>query len=92
MHPIALELLELTGPLASTGANYTGLPVPLTCDDAEAQLGDAVAVYLDAGPMDPARASAVVDVAADPPRLLRQGSVSEEHLLRVCPDLVVPHD
>lgn len=92
LHPVALELLAATGPLAATGANYSGMSVPLTCDDAEAQLGGAVAVYLDAGPMDPARASAVVDASANPPRVLRTGSVDLDHLLRICPELEVPQD
>ena len=89
LHPVALELLELTGPLAATGANYSGMPVPLTADDAQAQVGEAVAVYLDAGTMDPARASAVVDVTASPPILVRPGSVSASHLQGICTDLII---
>lgn len=89
LHPLALELLAATGPLAGTGANYSAMAVPLTCDDAERQLGSAVAVYLDAGPADPARASAVVDTTTDPPRLLRAGAVSVDQLQRACPELVI---
>jgi tRNA threonylcarbamoyl adenosine modification protein (Sua5/YciO/YrdC/YwlC family) len=89
LHPVALELLDSTGPLAATGANYSAMPVPLTCDDAQAQLGDAVAVFLDAGPMDPARSSAVVDVTLTPPQVLRAGSVDVGHLQRICPELTV---
>lgn len=90
LHPLALELLAGTGPLAGTGANYSAMPVPLTCDDAERQLGSAVAVYLDAGPADPSRASAVVDTTVEPPQLARRGAVALDHLTRVCPELVLP--
>jgi L-threonylcarbamoyladenylate synthase len=89
LHPVALELLAMTGPLASTGANLAGMPVPLDCESAERQLGETVAVYLDAGPMSTARASAVVDASVDPPVLVRQGSVEVDHLQRVCPALAV---
>ena len=30
LHPVALELLTITGPLAATGANYAAMAVPLT--------------------------------------------------------------
>ncbi|HEY4225201.1 MAG TPA: L-threonylcarbamoyladenylate synthase [Pseudolysinimonas sp.] len=47
---IALELLSETGPLAVSSANKTGEPAATTAAEAEAMLGDAVAVYLDGGP------------------------------------------
>lgn len=87
LHPVALELLTTTGPLAATGANYAAMAVPLTCDDAIAQLGDAVAIYLDAGTADPSRASAVVDVTQEPARLARAGSVDLDRLRLACPDI-----
>lgn len=47
---LALELLSETGPLAVSSANLTGEPAATTAQDAEAMLGDSVAVYLDGGP------------------------------------------
>jgi L-threonylcarbamoyladenylate synthase len=47
---IALDLLSETGPLAVSSANLTGEPAALTAIDAKRMLGDAVSVYLDAGP------------------------------------------
>lgn len=49
-HPIALELLAETGPLAVSSANRTGEPAAMTAAEAQAALGDSVAVYLEAGP------------------------------------------
>lgn len=46
---IALALLEETGPLAVSSANRTGKPAAMTAFDAEAALGDRVAVYLEDG-------------------------------------------
>lgn len=88
LHPVALELLAATGPIAATGANFSGMPVPMTCDDAQAQLGDAVAVYLDCGEMFTEHASAVIDVTVDPPVILRSGAVATGKLTEICPRLV----
>ncbi len=45
----ALALLSAVGPMAVTSANRTGLAAATTVPEARDQLGDAVAVYLDAG-------------------------------------------
>lgn len=87
LHPLALELLGQSGPLAATGANYVGHAVPTSCDEAQAQLGDSVAIYLDAGQLAGGAGSAVVDVTVSPPRLRRAGDVPIAELLAVCPDL-----
>lgn len=46
---IALELLNLTGPLAVSSANKTGQLPAQSVGEALAQLGDLVSVYLDGG-------------------------------------------
>lgn len=46
---IALELMADTGPLAVSSANRTGKPAAMTAFDAEASLGERVAVYLESG-------------------------------------------
>jgi tRNA threonylcarbamoyl adenosine modification protein (Sua5/YciO/YrdC/YwlC family) len=48
-HPVALELLNLTGPLAVSSANRTGELPALDADEALAQFGDDVSLYVDAG-------------------------------------------
>jgi L-threonylcarbamoyladenylate synthase len=88
LHPVALELLARTGPLAVSGANLTGKRVPLTVTDAQEQLGYAVAVYLDGGMcIDPAP-STIVDVSGSVPKLLRAGKVTLPQLREVVPDLI----
>ncbi|MGH3510607.1 MAG: L-threonylcarbamoyladenylate synthase [Nocardioidaceae bacterium] len=80
-HDVALELLGRTGPLAVTSANKTGLPPAVDADAAEAMLGDAVEVILDAGPTPGPVPSTIVDVTnAMTGRLLRQGAVPLERL------------
>ena len=85
-HPMASALLTRTGPLAVTSANRSGEPTPEECDGVRASLGDAVAVYLCAGAVGTV-ASTVVDLAARPPRLLREGAVSRDELRATLADL-----
>ncbi|MFE5583019.1 L-threonylcarbamoyladenylate synthase [Kitasatospora sp. NPDC056531] len=87
LHPVAIELLNNTGPLAVSSANKTGGPSPATCDEAQAQLGDAISVYLDGGQAEHATASSIVDVTGKVPVLLRAGAISIEQLREVVPDL-----
>lgn len=89
IHPVALGLLRDTGPLVALGANRTHPSVPLTCDEAEAEMGDLAAVYLDAGPLAGGEGSAVIDMTVDPPSVLRAGSVGLARLQEVCPELDV---
>jgi len=88
LHPVAIELLEATGPMAVSSANRSGQPAATTAEEARAQLGDDVALYLDGGPAEAGIASTIVDVTAEVPRVLRAGAVSIEKLRKVVPDLV----
>ena len=87
-HPLAVELIEQTGPLAVSSANRSGNPAATTALDAQLQLGAAVRVYLDGGPTpEVAQPSTIVDVTDETPRLLRIGALSVDDLRRVLPDL-----
>jgi tRNA threonylcarbamoyl adenosine modification protein (Sua5/YciO/YrdC/YwlC family) len=86
-HPLALELLALTGPMAVSSANLTGHPSPQDCDAAQDMLGDSVAVYLDGGPTPAAVPSSIVDLTGDTPVLRRAGAIGVRELRRYLPDL-----
>jgi tRNA threonylcarbamoyl adenosine modification protein (Sua5/YciO/YrdC/YwlC family) len=75
-HPVALEVLAETGPMAVSSANLTGQPAATTADAAREQLGDAAEIYLDGGPCQADTPSTIVDLTGDMPRLLRTGVVS----------------
>ena len=83
LHEIALELLKETGPLAVSSANRSGAPPATTAADAEAQLGEAVAVYLDGGPCSADVPSTIVDLTGAVPKLLRRGVISIARLREV---------
>lgn len=86
-HPLALDLLVETGPLAVTSANRTGEPAPTTMADAEEQLADQVGVYLDGGATPGPVPSTMVDLTGRTPRVLRLGALSVDRLREVAPDL-----
>jgi len=88
LHPVAIELLTATGPMAVSSANLSGSPPATTLDEAVEQFGDVVSVYLDGGPSGEPVPSTIVDVIGPTPRLLRAGAVSEESLREVCGDLI----
>ena len=87
LHPVALQLITETGPLAVSSANLSGSAPAQDAVEAAAQFGDAVAVYLDAGRCADGSASTIVDVTTDVPRVLRAGAVPLEQLREVVPAL-----
>ena len=75
------------GPITGTSANATGQPPASTAIDARQALGRLVDYILDGGA---ARGtpSTVLNIAADPPTILRQGAVTEEEIREVLPGVV----
>jgi L-threonylcarbamoyladenylate synthase len=88
LHPVAIELLEKTGPMAVSSANKSGQPAAQTAAEAQVQLGEDVAVYLEDGPVAAGVASSIVDLSGPVPRLLRAGAVSGRALQQVIPDIL----
>jgi L-threonylcarbamoyladenylate synthase len=89
LHPVILDLLAKTGPLAVSSANISGSAAAVTAAEAEAQLNGAVEVYLDGGPCAEPVPSTIIDLTGPHPRLVRSGAVSTEDLLAVVPDLLL---
>ncbi len=87
-HEFTRELLRRTGPLAVSSANVSGSEAALTVDDAVSMLGDAVAVYLDAGPALEPQPSTILDMSGPQPSLLRAGRLGVEQLNAIVPGLL----
>jgi tRNA threonylcarbamoyl adenosine modification protein (Sua5/YciO/YrdC/YwlC family) len=83
LHPVAIELLRETGPMAVSSANVSGRPPAVNAGEARDQLGDLVDVYLDAGSSPQQAASTIVDLTGTGPRILREGPVSAERIADV---------
>lgn len=74
-HPVALELLSLTGPLAVTSANRAGEHAVNSADDARDLFADLVLTYLpgEAGGGEP---STLVDLTRPSEMVLRHGPIA----------------
>jgi L-threonylcarbamoyladenylate synthase len=90
LHPVALELLRRTGPMAVSSANTTGEPATTTAAEAEGQLGESVEVYLDGGPCADIVPSTIVDLTSGMPRILRAGAISFDRLRKVATVIDIP--
>ena len=85
-HDAARALLRRTGPLAVSSANVSGQPSATSIDDAIAQLGDSVSVYLDAGPTPGPVPSTIVEFVSDPAgAILREGVLGYDTISDVAP-------
>ncbi len=81
-HPFALALLRAAGPLAVTSANLSGQASPQTAEEVLAQLEGRIELLLDGGACPGGVASTVVDCAGVELRILRQGAISSEEILK----------
>ncbi|MEX0869569.1 MAG: L-threonylcarbamoyladenylate synthase, partial [Nitriliruptoraceae bacterium] len=80
---VALAIIRAVGPLAVTSANVHGQPPATDTAEARRQLGDEVAVYVDAGPRTGGVPSTIVDVTRGTPRILRSGDLDDADVLAV---------
>ncbi|WP_238165378.1 L-threonylcarbamoyladenylate synthase [Kribbella caucasensis] len=85
-HENTRELLSRTGPLAVSSANKSGQPAALDVYDAEEQLQDAVAVYLDGGMSTGGQPSTIVDLTGDIPHVVRIGALSMQDIRKIVPE------
>lgn len=90
LHPIALELLRRTGPMAVSSANRHGFPAATTAFEAESQLGYDISVYLNGGPCADSVPSTILDLTGTVPRLLRAGTINLDRLRKVVPVIDMP--
>ncbi|MGP9649578.1 L-threonylcarbamoyladenylate synthase [Glutamicibacter sp. AOP38-B1-38] len=89
----ALELLGATGPLAVSSANRTGQPAATTVEEAIAQLGESVDVYLDGGARGSSDGGAtlpstIVDATGETLRVVRAGAIDIGELRVVVPNIM----
>jgi tRNA threonylcarbamoyl adenosine modification protein (Sua5/YciO/YrdC/YwlC family) len=76
------DLLAEAGPLACSSANRHDRPPATSVDQARAELGEAVALYVDGGPAGGV-ASTIVRCVGEDVAVLRVGRVSEAEIRRV---------
>jgi L-threonylcarbamoyladenylate synthase len=80
-HPLATALARRFGTaVTGTSANPSGRPPACSAREAAASLACETVLILDGGPTPGGAGSTVLDVTADPSRVLREGQVSREAL------------
>ena len=80
-HAVALGLIRAAGrPVAAPSANRSGRPSPSRAEHVLADLDGRVEWVLDAGPTAVGLESTVLDLACEPPVVLRPGGVTVEEL------------
>jgi L-threonylcarbamoyladenylate synthase len=77
-NPIAMKLIEEFGPLVTTSANVHSHGNPITCDQAVADLGPSVSIYLDGGPAEIGKPSTIIQLTDNEITLIRPGALSPE--------------
>lgn len=82
---LALEVLQVTGPLALTSANPTGEPPARTAAQAVAYFGDAVSIYVDGKESALPVPSTIVDCTSGRPKVLRSGGLDPDTLANLLP-------
>jgi L-threonylcarbamoyladenylate synthase len=75
------ELLRLTGPLAVTSANISGVGSPSTAPGVQAQLGGRIPLILDGGVTPGGMPSTIVDCTRGQPIIMREGPISLDQIL-----------
>lgn len=86
-NPIAIAVLNATGPAAMTGAQLSGEKPTTTMSAVREIFGDAVTIYIDGGVL-PGGQSSVVSALGENLRLVRAGDLSLTELRNVVPTLV----
>ncbi|HXA42274.1 MAG TPA: L-threonylcarbamoyladenylate synthase [Candidatus Solibacter sp.] len=81
-HPDAISILRsVAHPVAASSANIHGAPAPITGAEALANMEDSVELVVD-GRCEIGMGSSILDLTLPEPRLLREGSIPAQRLLR----------
>jgi L-threonylcarbamoyladenylate synthase len=85
-HPLARLLAGgLGGPLTATSANLSGEPECSSADAVIRALGDFPGTVVDGGETPGGTGSTIVDVTVFPPRILREGAIPVDLILKTLP-------
>lgn len=88
LHPVVTEILGDEEIVATTSPNKIGQSLGTNIAEIKAQFGNEIAVYLDAGTLNPNTLSSILDLSTELPVLLREGSISLNEIATVYPNVV----
>ncbi len=90
-HDAPRALARILGPLPTTSANRSGGADANDAAEIAEQLGDAIALVLDGGPVQGGPASTVVDCTLPWPSILREGAISSAAIAAALTDAGISH-
>jgi L-threonylcarbamoyladenylate synthase len=80
-HPLAIELIRRVGaPLVAPSANRSGYPSPTMAQHVMNDLAGRIAAVIDGGTCEIGMESTVVNILAEPPMVLRPGTITQQML------------
>ncbi len=82
-HPVALKLIDCSGPIAAPSANISGRPSPTSSYHVLVDMFGRADIILDAGETFFGVESTIIDILSDPPKLLRPGAIPIEKIEEV---------
>ncbi|MBS1253697.1 MAG: Threonylcarbamoyl-AMP synthase [Anaerolineales bacterium] len=90
-HPVARRVIAAAGaPLATTSANLSGGPDPITAGDVLHDLDGRIELILDGGACTGGVPSTILDLTTDPPVIRRAGPIDRETLAEALGQPVMP--
>ncbi|MDL2261379.1 threonylcarbamoyl-AMP synthase [Methanimicrococcus sp. OttesenSCG-928-J09] len=72
-HPVALEIVRRTGPLACPSANTSDSREPKSATDVLEDLNGKIDILIDGGETKLQKPSTIIDLTVSPPKILRKG-------------------
>jgi len=82
-NPVAAALVEsFGGPITTTSANLSGFPPSLSVKHVQKYFGEKLSCIVDGGECEPSRGSTVVDIADESMRIIREGAISADEVIR----------
>lgn len=82
-HPITSALVNRCGrPITTTSANRSGFPPSLHVRHVQKYFGNRLPCIIDGGECEPSRGSTVVDVTDETMRIIRDGTISADEVIR----------
>lgn len=87
-HPVALRLIELSGPLAAPSANISTRVSPTCAQHVFDEFAENLPIILDGGNCEIGLESTILDISNyKSPRILRPGGITFEELIKIIPNL-----
>lgn len=82
-HPVAAAIVEKFGrPITTTSANLSGFPPSLSVKHVQKYFGEKLPCIVDSGECEPTRGSTVVDLADETMRIVRDGAIPADDVIR----------